>query len=107
MMEATTLASAVLVGFCSTEGAVEAGWKYLIVCTVGLAFALFGTIVFYVAAVHAGLKPESPLQWTVLEKARRMLAAPQSVRYLGVFFPIVGLVTELWLRPIRACVLSA
>ena len=43
MMEATTLASALLVGFYNTEGAIEAGWKYLIVCTVGLAFALFGT----------------------------------------------------------------
>src|ERR1022692_821260 len=32
-VEATTLASALLVGFYNTEGAVEAGWKYLIVCT--------------------------------------------------------------------------
>ena len=39
-MEGTTLASALLVGFYNTEGAVEAGWKYLMVCTVGIAFAL-------------------------------------------------------------------
>ena len=52
-VEATTLASALLVGFYNTEGAVEAGWKYLIVCTVGIAFALFGTIALYLAAVEA------------------------------------------------------
>ncbi len=40
MMEGTTLASALLVGFYNTEGAVEAGWKYLMVCTVGIAFRL-------------------------------------------------------------------
>ncbi len=49
MMEGTTLASALLVGYYNTEGAVEAGWKYLVVCTVGIAFALFGTIVLYLA----------------------------------------------------------
>ena len=49
-IEATTLASALLVGFYNTEGAVEAGWKYLIMCTVGIAFALFGTIALYLAA---------------------------------------------------------
>ena len=54
-VEATTLASALLVGFYNTEGSVEAGWKYLIVCTVGIAFALFGTIVFYLAAVKGGV----------------------------------------------------
>ena len=60
MMEATTLASALLVGFYNTRGAVEAGWKYLIVCTVGIAFALFGTIVLYLAAIKSGLSPQTP-----------------------------------------------
>src|SRR6266571_2384923 len=58
---ATTLASALLVGFYNTKGAVEAGWKYLIVCTVGIAFALFGTIVMYLAGVRGGMSPESAL----------------------------------------------
>ena len=57
MMEATTLASALLVGFYNTRGAVEAGWKYLIVCTVGIAFALFGTIVLYMAAMYRTMVP--------------------------------------------------
>src|SRR5512135_2057848 len=70
-VEATTLASALLVGFYNTEGAVEAGWKYLIVCTVGIAFALFGTITLYLAAVRGGVPSESALDWSTL-----MAAAP-------------------------------
>src|ERR1019366_2678453 len=66
-VEATTLASALLVGFYNTEGAVEAGWKYLIVCTVGIAFALFGTIVLYLAAVKGGVSPQSALDWGTQE----------------------------------------
>ena len=56
-VESTTLASALLVGFYNTKGAVEAGWKYLVVCTVGIAFALFGTIALYLAAVKSGVNP--------------------------------------------------
>ncbi len=102
MMEATTLASALLVGFYNTEGAVEAGWKYLIVCTVGLAFALFGTIVFYVAAVHAGLKPELALQWPVLAQAGRMLAGSQTLLKLGFIFLVVGYGTKIGLVPMHS-----
>src|SRR5215472_7898162 len=74
MMEATTLASALLVGFYNTEGAVEAGWKYLIVCTVGLAFALFGTIAFYLAAVKSGIEPHLALDWSALMHRTQTLA---------------------------------
>ena len=75
MMEATTLASALLVGFYNTEGAVEAGWKYLVVCTVGIAFALFGTIALYLAAARSGVATASALDWTAL-----MNAAPEMGR---------------------------
>lgn len=102
MMEATTLASALLVGFYNTEGAVEAGWKYLIVCTVGLAFALFGTIVVYVAAVHAGLKPAMALQWSVLAQAGAMLANSHTLLKLGFVFLIVGYGTKIGLVPMHS-----
>lgn len=102
VMEATTLASALLVGFYNTEGAVEAGWKYLIVCTVGLAFALFGTIVFYVAAVHAGLGPDDALQWSVLAQAGPMLAKSSVLLKLGFVFLIVGYGTKIGLVPMHS-----
>jgi hydrogenase-4 component F len=102
MMEATTLASALLVGFYNTEGAIEAGWKYLIVCTVGLAFALFGTIVIYVSAVHAGLKPEVALDWPVLAKAGQVLAGSQTLLKLGFIFLVVGYGTKVGLVPMHS-----
>lgn len=102
MMEATTLASALLVGFYNTEGAIEAGWKYLIVCTVGLAFALFGTIVIYVSAVHAGLRPEVALQWKLLASAGQMLAGSQTILKLGFIFLVVGYGTKIGLVPMHS-----
>ena len=55
-IEMTTLTSAFLVGFYNTKASIEAAWKYIIICSVGIIFALFGTIVFYYAASHAGVK---------------------------------------------------
>lgn len=102
MMEATTLASALLVGFYNTEGAIEAGWKYLIVCTVGLAFALFGTIVFYIAAVRAGMSPDSALQWPALWQSAPMLASSKALIKLAFVFLIVGYGTKIGLVPMHS-----
>lgn len=102
MMEATTLASALLVGFYNTEGAIEAGWKYLIVCTVGLAFALFGTIVFYIAAVRAGMSPDSALQWPALLQAAPMLASSDALIKLAFVFLLVGYGTKIGLVPMHS-----
>jgi hydrogenase-4 component F len=51
-MEITTLASAPLVYYHRSRHALEASWKYLLLCSVGIAFALFGTVLL-VAAQHA------------------------------------------------------
>ncbi|MFA5363426.1 MAG: hydrogenase 4 subunit F, partial [Candidatus Omnitrophota bacterium] len=45
-VEMTTLISAFLVGFYNTKESVEAAWKYIIICSVGIIFALLGTILF-------------------------------------------------------------
>lgn len=102
MMEATTLASTLLVGFYNTEGAIEAGWKYLIVCTVGLAFALFGTIVFYIASVRAGMSPPAALQWLALLQAAPMLAGSQTLLKLAFVFLVVGYGTKIGLVPMHS-----
>ena len=102
MMEGTTLASALLVGFYNTEGAVEAGWKYLIVCTVGIAFALFGTIVLYLAAVQAGVNPAAALDWVALMDAvPRMSFDPHLVK-LAFVFVIVGYGTKIGFVPMHS-----
>jgi hydrogenase-4 component F len=102
MMEATTLASALLVGFYNTEGAVEAGWKYLIVCTVGIAFALFGTIVLYLAAVKAGLNPQTALDWAVLMEAGPRLQMDPNLLKLALVFVMVGYGTKIGFVPMHS-----
>jgi hydrogenase-4 component F len=102
MMEGTTLASALLVGFYNTEGAVEAGWKYLIVCTVGIAFALFGTIVLYLAAVKAGLSPATALDWLSLMKAAPSAALDPHLLKLAFVFVIVGYGTKIGFVPMHS-----
>ncbi len=101
-VEGTTLASALLVGFYNTEGAVEAGWKYLIVCTVGIAFALFGTIALYLAAVRAGVAPETALDWTVLMAAAPRLGAVPELLKLAFVFVAVGYGTKVGFVPMHS-----
>lgn len=102
MMEATTLASALLVGFYNTKGAVEAGWKYLMVCTVGIAFALFGTIVFYLSAVNAGLSHASALDWTTLIAAASRKQFDPHLLQLAFVFILVGYGTKVGLVPMHS-----
>ena len=102
MMEGTTLASALLVGFYNTEGAVEAGWKYLIVCTVGIAFALFGTIVLYLAAVKAGMSPAAALDWVSLMNAAPHLGLDPHLLKLAFVFVIVGYGTKIGFVPMHS-----
>src|SRR5208282_3157104 len=99
MMEGTTLASALLVGYYNTEGAVEAGWKYLIVCTVGIAFALFGTITLYLAAVRAGVPAETALDWTALMSAAPQLGSMRELVKLAFVFVAVGYGTKIGFVP--------
>ena len=102
MMEGTTLASALLVGFYNTEGAVEAGWKYLMVCTVGIAFALFGTIVLYLAAVKAGMTPAAALDWVSLMDAVPRIGLDPHLVKLAFLFVIVGYGTKIGFVPMHS-----
>ncbi|MBO5680330.1 MAG: hypothetical protein J6T08_01335 [Lentisphaeria bacterium] len=52
-VEATTLVSAPLICYHLSPGSLEAMWKYLLICSVGIALALFGTIAMTVAATYA------------------------------------------------------
>ncbi len=101
-IEATTLASALLVGFYNTKGAVEAGWKYLIVCTVGIAFALFGTIALYLAAVRGGVPQAQALDWTSLMAAAPGLNAARDLLRLAFVFVAVGYGTKIGLVPMHS-----
>ena len=78
-IEATTLVSALLVGFYRTRSALEAAWKYLILCTVGITFALFGLLLIYYAADHVLGDAGAALNWTdAAGRARHARSRPDA-----------------------------
>ena len=53
-IEATTVATAFLVGHRRTRAALEATWKYVVICSVGIALAFLGTVLLYFVSLHGG-----------------------------------------------------
>jgi len=65
-IEATTIVTAFLVGHRRTPAALEATWKYVMICSVGIAMAYLGTILVYYAGRQAGIDAHGSLEWTQL-----------------------------------------
>ncbi|OBG66892.1 proton-conducting transporter membrane subunit [Mycobacterium sp. E3339] len=65
-IEATTVITAFLVGHRRTRRALEATWKYVVICSVGIAVAFLGTVLLYYAAEHAGAPASAALNLDVL-----------------------------------------
>ena len=101
IIEATTLASAILVAFYWNKNALEAGYKYLMLLTVGISFALFGCILLYSgAAFH--VTNQDPLQITVIASVAKSGLIPKSIVLLSVAFLIVGFGTKAGIAPFHA-----
>ncbi|ADY54497.1 NADH dehydrogenase (quinone) [Syntrophobotulus glycolicus DSM 8271] len=97
-IEATTLASALLVGFYDKKSSLEAAWKYIIICTVGIIFALFGTILLHYAAVSVTGESLS-LDWlSIVENAEKL--DPKLLK-LAFVFALVGYGTKAGLAPMH------
>ncbi len=98
-VEGATLATVLLVSLYRTHESIEAGWKYFIICGVGISQALFGTILVYFAAVKIIPGAEEGLLWTVLhEHAARM---DGGVMALAFVFLLVGYGTKVGLVPLH------
>src|SRR5437667_4472084 len=66
-IESTTLASVLLVTFYNQKTSFEAGWKYIIIGSVGISLALFGTVVTYSSAVGVvGSEAHQSMNWSAL-----------------------------------------
>jgi len=99
-IEGTTLATTLLVGFYRNKQAVEAAWKYVILCTVGISFALLGTLLLFAAsAPHIGLSLRA-LDWRVLPQVASQLDL-NFIR-LGVIFSVVGYGAKVGFVPMHA-----
>src|SRR5208337_2857637 len=75
---------------------------YLIVCTVGIAFALFGTIALYLAAVRGGVPAEMALDWATLMTAAPGMAAARELLKLAFVFVAVGYGTKIGFVPMHS-----
>jgi hydrogenase-4 component F len=96
-IEATTVVSALLVGITRTAEAIEAAWKYLILGTVGVGFALLGTLLAYASSVPVLGESSEALNWTRLVSISPSLD-PDLVR-LAFVFVLAGYGTKVGLVP--------
>ena len=99
-VEGATLTTVLMVGLYRTAEALEASWKYFILCGVGIALALFGTTLMYLAAqpvVGAGLPA---MTWSaLLPEVSRFSPA---ILNLAFVFLLVGYGTKIGLAPLHA-----
>jgi hydrogenase-4 component F len=98
-MEAATLATVLLVAVYRTPASLEAAWKYFILCGVGIAQALFGTILLYLAAERLIGAEGGGLLWTNLDAVKHQLEP--TVIALAFVFLLVGYGTKVGLVPLH------
>ena len=98
-MEAATLATVLLVALYRTHASLEAAWKYFILCGVGIAQALFGTILLYFAAERILGAGAGSLLWTHLDAVKERLEP--TVMSIAFVFLLVGYGTKVGLVPLH------
>ncbi|HUV99319.1 MAG TPA: hydrogenase 4 subunit F [Gallionella sp.] len=99
-MEAATLTTVLLVSLYRTPASIEAAWKYFILCGVGIALALFGTILLYFAAERVLGVGGTALLWTHLNQVKTGLEP--TVLKLAFVFLLVGYGTKIGLVPLHS-----
>jgi hydrogenase-4 component F len=98
-VELTTLFSVFLITFHDQDTSLEAGWKFLVLGSLGLAFALLGTVLLFAAGQGQLGEGMGALNWT-----RFMQVAPSLHPYtlrLGVVFALIGYGTKAGLAPMH------
>ena len=97
--EAATLTTVLLVSLYRTPASLEAAWKYFILCGVGIAQALFGTILLYMAAEKVLGSGVGALLWTHLAGVRAQLEP--TIMSIAFVFLLVGYGTKVGLVPVH------
>jgi hydrogenase-4 component F len=99
-VELATLTTVMMVGIYRTHEALEAAWKYFILGSVGIALALFGTILVYVASQPVIGEGLDAMTWTILiERAAHFDPALLNVAFV---FLLLGYGTKVGLAPVHA-----
>ncbi len=99
-VEAATLTTVVMVSLYRTRESIEAAWKYFILGSVGIALALFGTILVYLAAQPVMGEGVDALAWTLLQA--RAASFDPNLLNLAFVFLLVGYGTKVGLAPLHA-----
>jgi len=114
-IEATTIATTFLVGHRGSDKSLEASWKYVVICSVGIALAFLGTVLVYFAALHVGSHIASgpgaiagtsgasgarTLDWTSLMTASHHL--DPGVMRLAMALLVLGYGTKVGLAPMHS-----
>jgi len=99
-IEVATLTTVLMVGVYRTEAAIEAAWKYFILGSVGIALALFGTILVYVAAQPVVGEGVNGMVWTVL--MANVARFDPSLLNVAFVFLLLGYGTKVGLAPLHA-----
>src|SRR5262249_34502029 len=99
-IELATLTTVLMVGIYRTHEALEAAWKYFILGSVGIALALFGTILVYMAARPVLGEGLNAMVWTVL--VTRAGAFDPALLNVAFVFLLLGYGTKVGLAPLHA-----
>ncbi|PQM50938.1 hydrogenase [Mycolicibacter virginiensis] len=104
-VEATTVVTAFLVGHRRSRAALEATWKYVMVCSVGITIAFLGTVLLHFAALHAGAGAEDALDLDVLA-AHASGLDPAVTRLAGALL-LIGYGAKMGLAPFHTWLADA
>lgn len=99
LVEATTAASAILIAFTGRRNALEAGWKYLVLTTLGLSVSLLGIVVLALTLTQAGHAGLGALGWHALERTSGAL--PHEPTLVAFVLILVGLATKIGWAPVH------
>ncbi len=99
-IELATLATVLMVGIYRTHEALEAAWKYFILASVGIAFALFGTILVYMSALPVVGEGLQGMTWTIL--VTRVSTFDSGLLNVAFIFIFLGYGTKVGLAPLHA-----
>jgi hydrogenase-4 component F len=99
-IELATLTTVLMVGLYRTPAAIEAAWKYFILGSVGIALALFGTLLVYLAARSVVGEGLDAMAWNVL--VANAAAFDPHLLNLAFVFLLLGYGTKVGLVPLHA-----
>jgi hydrogenase-4 component F len=98
-IEASTLSSVFLVGFYGRRTSLEAAWKYVVICTVGVAFGLYGTVLVFANANAVLANAQTAILWT--EVVKHAASLDRATIPIAFVFVLIGFGTKAGLFPMH------